>query len=86
MHPATIKILFDTLGWLGALVFLVSYFLLIIKKWKATSVVFHFSNIMGGVLLTASALYDLSFPSAFINLAWAFIALYGLYSDHLKNS
>lgn len=84
MHQAINKILFDTIGWLGALLFLVSYFLLIIKKWKSTSIAFHISNILGGVLVGVSALYDHSYPSAFINFAWALIALYGFYTDHLK--
>lgn len=84
MHQANTKILFDVLGWLGAFLFLISYFLLIIKKWKPTSVAFHITNIMGGVFVGASALYDHSFPSAFINVAWAFIAIYGLYSDHFR--
>jgi len=84
MHQAVSKILFDTLGWLGALLFLVSYFLLIIKKWSSTSIPFHLCNILGGVLVGVSALYDHSYPSAFINLAWALIAFYGFYTDHLK--
>ncbi|RYY32643.1 MAG: hypothetical protein EOP46_18470 [Sphingobacteriaceae bacterium] len=84
MHQATGKILADILGWLGALLFIVSYFLLVIKKWKSTSVAFHVCNILGGFCVGISALYDLSFPSAFINFIWAFIAMYGMYNDQLK--
>jgi hypothetical protein len=86
MHQSITKIFFDSIGWLGALLFLVSYFLLIIKKWKPTSVLFHLFNIGGGVFVGASALYDFSYPSAFINFAWAFIGLYGLYADHFKKN
>ncbi|WP_439650763.1 CBU_0592 family membrane protein [Mucilaginibacter lacusdianchii] len=76
--------LFDILGWLGALLFLVSYFLLIIKKWRPTSSAFHWANIWGGIFVGASACYDSSYPSAFINFAWAIIALYGLYTDQFR--
>lgn len=84
MHQTIGKIVFDTLGWLGALFFIVSYFLLIVKKWKATSVAFHLFNILGGLLVGSSALYDSSIPSAFINFVWAGIAVYGLYTDNIK--
>ena len=86
MHQDISKILFDTIGWLGALLFLGSYFLLIIKKWISTSDHFHVCNVLGGLLVGVSALYDRSYPSAFINLAWALIALYGFYTDHLKKN
>lgn len=84
MHQVTGKVIADILGWLGALLFLVSYFLLVIKRWKSTSFNFHICNILGGFFVGISALYDLSFPSAFINFAWGFIALYGMYNDQLK--
>ena len=84
MHQVAVKMITDLAGWLGALCFLISYFLLIAKIWKSTSVVYHSFNILGGLLLTINTLYDLSYPSAFINLTWAFIAFYGLYTDHLK--
>ncbi|MBE9586590.1 hypothetical protein IM792_19230 [Mucilaginibacter sp. JRF] len=84
MHQATTKIVFDVLGWLGALLFLVSYFLLIIKKWRPTSVAFHLANILGGLFVGASALYDHSYPAAFLNFVWGAIAIYGMYTDNLR--
>lgn len=84
MHQTVYKLIFDYFGWLGALLFLVSYTLLIIKKWSATSLIFHLFNLFGGVLLFLSAMYDQSYPAAFINLAWAFIAAYGIFNDNLK--
>lgn len=86
MHQVTAQLIFDVLGWLGALFFLIAYFLLITKKWQATSLVFHCANIAGGLLLGASAIFDHSYPSAFINLAWAGIAVYGLFNDNLRKS
>lgn len=84
MHQVTVKLITDLAGWLGAFCFLVSYFLLITKVWKSTSVIYHLFNILGGLLLTVNTLYDVSYPSAFINFTWALIAFYGLYSDYLK--
>jgi hypothetical protein len=86
MHQTVYKLIFDFSGWLGALLFLISYLLLIIKKWSATSLVFHLFNVFGGVLLFLSAMYDHSYPAAFINLAWAFIAAYGIFNDNIKKN
>lgn len=72
------------LGWLGAFLFLLSYFLLIIQQWKSTSFLFHLFNILGGLLVGASALYDMSYPAAFINIVWVLIAIYGMYNDQWK--
>lgn len=86
MHQFTLDLIFDTIGWIGALLFLISYFLLISKRWLATSFAFHLCNILGGVLLSASTLYNASYPATFVNLAWAIIAGYGMYNDQIKNN
>lgn len=86
MHQATTQQLFDVLGWLGACLFLIAYFSLIIKKWRSTSFAFHLANVLGGLFLGASALFDHSYPSAFINLAWSGIAVYGMYTDNIRKS
>jgi hypothetical protein len=84
MHQTVYKLIFDFAGWSGALLFFISYLLLILKKWSATSLIFHLFNLFGGVLIFLSAMYDHSYPAAYINLAWAFIAAYGIFSDNLK--
>ncbi len=86
MHHEDLKFLSDVLGWIGALLFLISYLLLILKRWKPTSIIYHVFNIAAGIFTGISAWYDFSFPSAFINLVWAAIAIFGLYSDHWRSS
>ncbi|MDJ1483080.1 hypothetical protein QNI16_21455 [Cytophagaceae bacterium YF14B1] len=86
MYQTNLKLIFDILGWFGAFLFLISYFLLISKRWTSTSYPFHLCNILGGILVGVSAIYDISYPSAFINITWTLIALYGLYQDQIKNS
>lgn len=87
MHQTAVKLIFDGLGWLGALLFLISYFLLITKKWSSTSFKFHLYNLLGGVFLSMSTFYDGSYPATFINAAWAIIAGYGMFKDQfLKNN
>jgi hypothetical protein len=76
-----LKFWMDGLGWLGAFCFLVSYYLMVIKKWKPTSFKYHFANLLGAVLLVVNTLYDSSFPSVFINGCWVGIALLGIVID-----
>ncbi|MCH7412082.1 hypothetical protein MM213_01195 [Belliella sp. R4-6] len=78
------KFWMDSFGWLGALCFLVSYFLLITKKWESTSYKYHISNILGAVFLVLNTLHDASFPSVFINACWGAIAVYGMMVDRKK--
>lgn len=78
------KFWMDSFGWLGALCFLVSYFLLITKKWESTSFKYHIANILGAVLLVFNTIHDASFPSVFINGCWGLIAIYGLIEDREK--
>ena len=74
----------EVIGWLGALAFLLSYFFLISGKWSSTSFIYHLFNILGGVMLTVNTIYYRSFSAAFINLAWALIAAYGVYKDQIR--
>lgn len=85
MHQATVELSFEILGWLGAFLFLLAYFLLITKVWRPTSFLFHLLNAIGGFSLGASAYYDTSYPAAIINIIWGFLALYGIYSDQIRS-
>ncbi|KEO72701.1 CBU_0592 family membrane protein [Anditalea andensis] len=78
---ADLKFWMDGFGWLGALCFLASYYLLVTKKWKSTSYRYHIANLIGAVFLLTNTLYDVSYPSVFINGCWAGIALIGMVVD-----
>ena len=78
------KIFMDSLGWIGAMFFIVSYFFLVMEVWKSSSSIYHIFNILGAILLTLNTLYDASLPSVFINVIWGGIAFYGLWKDKLQ--
>ncbi|MFD2874239.1 hypothetical protein ACFS5N_17285 [Mucilaginibacter ximonensis] len=86
MNPFHNSLVNEAIGWLGVLLFLVSYLLLIAKKWKSTSYAYHVCNLLGGFLLGCNAYIDRSFASAFINILWGFIAVYGIYTDKWKRN
>ena len=67
--------LFEIVGWIGAVMVLVAYWL--VTKY-GTSPLYHALNLVGALGLLANALYHDAFPSSTVNLVWAVIAVWGL--------
>ncbi|MDX2303366.1 MAG: hypothetical protein NW226_11230 [Microscillaceae bacterium] len=76
---------YEGIGWLGALLFLVSYAFLITGQWKSTQAIYHMFNLLGGIFLVINTCYFGSWSATFINAVWALIALYGLFKDKHLN-
>jgi hypothetical protein len=68
----------DVIGWIGAIVILVAYFLVAGKRLPATSAIFHTANLLGGAAVALSSLAREAWPAAALNTTWALIGLYGL--------
>lgn len=77
----SMKFWMDLAGWLGASLFLVSYGLLILKRWKSNQTKYHLCNVFGAILLCMNTWYDGSYPSVAINLVWGMIAIHGYRID-----
>jgi hypothetical protein len=71
---------FDTIGWVGAAALLVAYAMVSARKWKGHSSVFQFLNVSGSLLLAANTIFYGSYPSTFVNLVWAAIAIFTIAS------
>ena len=69
---------FDTIGWLGAVALLIAYALISFKRLEGDSTTFQFLNIGGSVLLAANTIFYGSYPSTFVNLIWAGIAVFSI--------
>jgi len=67
----------DALGWLGAAVLLVAYFLVSSRRVHGGSLLYQGLNAAGSVLLGLNSLYYGAVPSAFVNAVWLGIAAYG---------
>jgi hypothetical protein len=66
---------FDAIGWLGAAFLLVAYAMISSKKLEADSTVYQFLNIIGSVFLVANTIFYRAYPSSFVNVIWAAIAI-----------
>ena len=69
---------FHTIGWVGAVALLVAYALISFKRLEGDSTTFQFLNIGGSVLLAANTIFYGSYPSTFVNLIWAGIAVFSI--------
>jgi hypothetical protein len=69
---------FDTIGWVGAAALLIAYALVSFKRLQGDSATFQFLNISGSVLLAANTIFYGSYPSTFVNLIWAAIAVFSM--------
>jgi hypothetical protein len=69
---------FDALGWVGAAALLVAYAMVSHKKLQGDSGTYQLLNISGSVLLAANTIFYGSYPSTFVNLIWAAIAIFSI--------
>ncbi len=65
-------------GWVGAISFVVAYFLLSLKALSADSVTYHSLNVVGGICLVINSIYLNDSPNFFVNIVWTGIALYSV--------
>jgi hypothetical protein len=69
---------FDGIGWVGAVALLIAYAMVSSKKLEGDSAAFQLLNIGGSILLAANTIFYGSYPSTFVNLIWAGIALFSI--------
>jgi hypothetical protein len=69
---------FDTIGWVGAAALLIAYAMVSHRKLEGDSATYQLLNISGSILLAANTIFYGSYPSTFVNLIWAAIAVFSI--------
>jgi hypothetical protein len=69
---------FDVIGWAGAAALLVAYAMVSSRKMEADSVSYQILNIVGSILLVTNTIFYRAYPSSFVNLIWAGIAVFSI--------
>ena len=69
----------QAIGWIGAILYIVAYFLLCIKKVTAENLSYQLMNILGGACLIVNSLHQSDYPSVFTNLVWAGIGIFAIF-------
>ena len=69
---------FDAIGWVGAAALLIAYAMISHRKLEGDSAAYQLLNISGSILLAANTIFYGSYPSTFVNLIWAGIAVFSI--------
>jgi hypothetical protein len=69
---------FDAIGWIGAAVLLVAYAMISSRKLEADSSAYQLLNIIGSLLLVTNTIFYGAYPSTFVNMIWAAIAVFSM--------
>jgi hypothetical protein len=78
------KKIFESLGWYGVVAILIAFALVSFDYIGAQSFWFQFLNLTGSVGIAIDAFYNKDKPAAFLNVAYALIALVVLLKIFLK--
>jgi hypothetical protein len=73
-----LKYIIEIVGWVAAALMLSAYLLLTMGKLSARSAIYHWLNALSGAGFIINSGWNGAYPSAFINVVWMFIGLYGL--------
>lgn len=71
---------FELMGWLGAVLYIISYFLLARGIWKQNQAKYHALNLSGAACLIIHAIYLHDMANILVNTVWAGIALVSIYN------
>ncbi len=80
------QFLFNAVGWLGAAALLVAYAMVSSRKLEGHSTVFQLLNVGGSLLLAANTIFYGAYPSTFVNVIWAAIAIFSITTQRRMSS
>jgi len=72
------KLLIDTLGWTGSILYLLAYALVLEKKTEGDSLLYQSMNIFAGIFLVIYTLYLGAYATTGLNAVWVAIGLFTL--------
>lgn len=77
-----LKYTIEVVGWLAAALMLSAYLLLTSGRLSSRSSLYHWMNVLSGAGFVINSGWNGAYPSAFINVVWIAIALYGVLGRH----
>lgn len=72
------NIFIEIIGWAGAILLLLAYFLLTLGKLHSKSWGYQIMNTVGAAAVVANSFYNGALPSAGLNTVWTIIGIVGL--------
>jgi hypothetical protein len=83
MEHCMLKYSIEIVGWMAAALMLTAYLLLTSGRLSSRSNLYHWLNVLSGAGFVINSGWNGAYPSAFINVIWAVIGLYGVFGRHL---
>jgi hypothetical protein len=74
-----LKYTIEIIGWVAAALMLSAYLLLTMGKITGRSNLYHWLNVLSGAGFIVNSGWNGAYPSAFINVVWVVIGLYGVF-------
>jgi hypothetical protein len=81
-----LKITIEVIGWVAAALMLSAYLLLTAGKVSGRSRFYQWLNVLSGAGFIINSGWNGAYPSAFINVVWMMIGLYGVFGRSLPGS
>lgn len=73
-------------GWIGALSYIIAYFLLVVRILTAQDIAYHALNAFGGICLVINASILIDPPNIVVNTVWVGLAVYALINIQRRKS
>jgi len=71
--------IFEAIGWLGAIFFILAYLLLSLDKLKSDGVTYQLMNVIGGFCLVINSINLNDHPNLVTNFIWMCIGLFAIF-------
>jgi hypothetical protein len=81
-----IKYAIEAIGWVAAAMMLSAYVLLTANRLSARSNAYHWLNVLSGAGFVVNSGWNGAYPSAFINVVWMAIGLYGVFGRSITTA
>jgi hypothetical protein len=75
-----LQLLISVSGWAGTFLILAAFFMSVSGRMKGSSIYYLLMNLFGSLGVLANVLYYMAIPAAFLEIVWAAVSLYGIYS------
>jgi hypothetical protein len=81
-----LKYTIEAIGWVAAPLMLSAYLLLTAGKISGGSRIYHWLNVLSGAGFIINSGWNGAYPSAFINVVWMMIGLYGVFGRSISKA
>jgi hypothetical protein len=81
-----LKILIESIGWSAAATMLAAYFLLTSGRLSSKSGIYQWMNVLSGAGFIVNSGWNGAYPSAFLNVIWMAIGIYGVFTGLRERS